>query len=361
MNPRTTLAALVAAALLVSVPAATAQVPTDVDVGGGSTNIKLTKKAAKALKKAKVKLRGAKGARNVKRGIRLAIVSGDMDPIDASPIDIEHNGTLTAKRGKKKVKVTAVNIEDGKLTATVGKRTITLAKLKGGNVVRQGFASTDVNRVKVNLTKRGAKALNKLGKGKKGFKKGAFGTANIDAELEEALIDPAGGGTTTLAIDPGTKATFDSENVDITATAPATQPNETTVVFPIIGGTIEVASLTGAGPLEGQIQHSGGLLFKDQDEPQNELPLSDLFFELDSTPAISVIFGAGRVDAAQIDASAATQTVSDGDVQWNGAVAQTNAASAAVLNASPPTGFGMSLPPGGGTPIGTTATVLKLR
>jgi hypothetical protein len=213
----------------------------------------------------------------------------------------------------------------------------------------------------VNLTKAGAKALNKLGKGKKGFKKGAFGTAKIDAALDEALIDPNGGGTTTLTIDPGTKAEFDSENVDITAIAPATQPNETTIVFPIVGGTVDVASLSGTGSPTGQIQHSGGLLFKDQDPPQNELPLSDLFYELDSTPAISVIFGAGRVDAAQIDTSGAVKTVAGSTVQWNGAVAQTNAASAAVLNASPPTGFGMSLPPGGGTPIGSNATTFTLR
>ena len=360
LTPKTTLAALAAGALLVSVPAASAQAPTDVDVGGGTTTIKLSKKAAKRLKAAGAKLTGSKGAKKVKGGVRLTITGGEMDPVDASPLELDHKGTLTAKRGKARAKITGLTIDGSNLTATAGSKTITLGKLKGGTVSRQGFESTDVKGATVSLTKGGAKALNKLGKGKKAFKKGALGKATIDAQLDEALIDPAGGGSTVLRIDPSAAATFSAENVSISPIAPATAGGGgSTITFPIIGGTIDVASLSGTGPLTGQIQHSGGILFKDGDPPNNELPLGDLNFDMDTTPAISVIFGAGRVDAAELDVSAATKAVNGSSVTFNGSVARINAASAAVLNAPPPTGFGMSV--SSGDPIGSNAATFALK
>jgi hypothetical protein len=361
LTPRIILAAVAAGALLVSAPATMAQAPTEVDVGGGKTVIKLSKKAKNRLKAAGVKLVVSKGAKKAKGGFSVKITGGEMDPISAATADIEHRGTITAKLGRKKAKVSGLTLELGskdRITATAGSKTITLANLKGGSVARQGFTSTDVKGAKVALTKAGAKALNK-GLGVKGVKKGAFGTATVDAKLDQALIDPAAGGTTTLTVDPNTAATFASENISITPIAPATAPTAGTIVFPVIGGLVDVASLSGTGPLTGQIQHSGGILFRDADPPNNELPLTDLFFELDSTPAISVIFGAGRVDAADIDAAGAAKTVSGSSVQWNGSVAKTNAASTAVLNAPAPTGFGMTLQPG--TPIGTNATTLTLK
>ncbi len=132
---------------------------------GGSTTLgplKLPKK---------VKVSATGGATKSGKTVTLPITGGTFDPTNGVG-PVQDGGTITLKKGKKKVKLSSIVTTfgalgvGGSITATLsgkkGKKSAkstTLATIAGGTVGRAGFGGTLTNAV-AKLTKKGAKALN---------------------------------------------------------------------------------------------------------------------------------------------------------------------------------------------------------
>ena len=141
-----------------------------------------------------VKVKSPRGGATVsgkKKKVTLPIGNpgGSLDPTNGNG-KVEPGGTFVLKKGKKKVKVSAVQTTfaatngGGSIAAKLGKKASTLTDLRGGAVSRNGFGGK-VDGSNATVTKGGAKALNKaLGlKNKNRFKKGkSFGTASTITE-----------------------------------------------------------------------------------------------------------------------------------------------------------------------------------
>jgi hypothetical protein len=163
---------LTAAALLITASVALAGAD---PLKGGDTvlNLKLKKKL-----KVKVKSPAEGASISGKTTVTLPITGGSFDPNFGSG-PVENGGTFVLKRKKKKAKITEVRptygglYAGGTLSAKVNGKVVTLADLTGGTVSRAGFGGK-IDAAKANLTKAGAKALNKalgLKKKKKNGKK----------------------------------------------------------------------------------------------------------------------------------------------------------------------------------------------
>lgn len=324
---------MVVAALAVAAPPAMAQGEDTVTLEkGGATKLSLNKKTKGKLRKAGVTLSGKS----------FAITGGTIDPVDADPADIDHAGRLTvrfndeaaAKARKAHVeKVTLKNLNillgsNDALAAKIGGKTVTIAKLSGGTVARQGVESTDVNGITAKLTRAGAKALNKA-LGTKAFKRGMkLGKLSIDAQLAEALI--AATGMSELQISLSAAQKLQSQGISASAISPATQHAGTgglpKFAFPISGG------LAKTDLSEFSVFHTGGLLLK---KGSTEIPLLEPGIEVKTPPVLTVsIGGPSRLASGDLDLSAATKTPTATGFDYAGIVVKLNAAAAQILNAS---------------------------
>src|ERR1044072_8316673 len=92
--------------------------------------------------------------------VTLPVSGGSFDPLKGVG-DVDNAGTVTLKKGKKKVKLSAIATGfGGDLRAKVAAETRNLGTISGSALGRNGFGGS-VSGAKITLSKGGAKALNK--------------------------------------------------------------------------------------------------------------------------------------------------------------------------------------------------------
>ena len=208
------------------------------------------------------------------------------------------------------------------LTASVGGAEVPFLKLdlSGAAIGRQGAATT-IGGVRASLTREAAKALNTTFSVSL-FKGGTpVGTVAVKALPAEIAVN---GGATALALDPGTAAALTSLGVAVSPIGPASAAPDGSLRFPITGGTLRPAALTGS------IAHSGGIALTAGD---TRVELRKFVITLDDTPTLSAKLGGQRVDILTLDLSGLTVGEgTDGTLELGGVVGKLTAGAAEALN-----------------------------
>jgi hypothetical protein len=262
---------------------------------GGKTTITLNSGLLKKLKKSKAKVSGVSPA-TVSGGktVVLPIEAGKLSPEGAG--ELEHEGGIKIKAGKKSVSVTKLILttSSSSITAKVGAKTMKFATISGATASRNGFG-TNVSVSSLKLTSAAAKELNKkLGlpikaKKKKGKKKAVKAVpapfkANqvLGGSATETQPKTIGitGGSSTLAVDLGSAIKLGSINVELLPVPPTTVISEIPpiVQFPMGSG----GSISPDGK-QGSVRTSGGLLLKQEPEHipgETKMTLGNIWIEL---------------------------------------------------------------------------------
>jgi hypothetical protein len=152
------------------------------------------------------------------------------------------------------------------------------------------------------------------------------------------------GGTTTLALDPGTAAALTDAGIAVAPIGPA-RATSAGIVFPVTGGRLS------ADPLGGRIRHAGGLRLASDDAA---VRLRRFVIELDSSPNLTAKVGGSRVSILDLDLSQAELSVTGRRVAASGVIATLSADGAAALNQA----FGLQLEEG--LTIGTADVEVRL-
>jgi hypothetical protein len=292
-------------------------------LAGGATTLTLDAGFAKALADNGVAAAPvAPATANEDGSIAFPITGGSL----GETVDITHSGGLTFSAGTASLTATdyVVHAEGarGLLTATVGDAQVPFLKLDLSDATtgREGAATT-VGGVHASLTREAAKALNAT------FSVSLFrggtpvGTVAIKALPADIAVT---GGATSLALDPGTAAALTSLGVSVSPIGAATANEDGSIAFPITGGTLQPAALTGT------ISHSGGIALSSAD---TRVELRKFVITLDDTPTLSAKIGGQRVDILTLDLSGLTIAEGDdGTLELGGVVGKLTAGAAAALN-----------------------------
>jgi hypothetical protein len=222
-------AAAVLGATLVAVPAAEAQSAQGAQLAssGGKSTISLSKTASK-------------GATASATKVTLPISGGTVDPASFKGL-VSHNGKVTLKRGRRALGLTG-------LVVTVAQRSTIGATLKGqragvfsldtrdAKYVRTGVDGGTLSNVRVKLSEKYAKALNKALK-TKAYKKGQLlGTMSVTGKLAQALVQQ---GAAQLALNPAALQALASQGVSLAPVPPATLSGNALTV-PVSVGSIAI-------------------------------------------------------------------------------------------------------------------------
>jgi len=227
-------------------------------VKGGDTTLDLS------LGKVKVKAISP-ATREGKTLVHLPNTGGNLDPVSGVGTLDNGGGFRLKKKGRKKVKVTTIRTTfgpNGNVSARVGKKKVpSLAVVQGGTTTRDDFGAR-ISGAKATLTKKGAKALNKAFKKKKGKGKiksgkplGTLSTVTVPKTVE---VLPQG----SMVFEPNPSITLDKflpKGVNpangVAAVAPGVMHvgPSITFEFPITGGSL------GLGLNDGRLVTGGGL------------------------------------------------------------------------------------------------------
>ena len=228
--------------------------------GGGKVKLSFGKSFAKALKATKTRVRGTGGTVTKGRTATFTIRSGTGTLASPYSATLDLGGTLDFKRGKRTKRFKSLDevVSGSKGRFKSGKSTIFSEATKGKVAAESGFTGLDARKVRIKLTRSGARALNRKLRTKRFKRNMTAGTLRFDADRSVTF---QAGGNTRIAIDNGTAVKLGGCGVSLTAEAPATRttaPTSQTTPnvkfnFPVSGGV-----LTAKG-LEGAIQHSGGI------------------------------------------------------------------------------------------------------
>lgn len=258
----TTVAALaVALALTPGAQAATTLLPDDIDAlpragtaESGQVIVKLSGGANGKLKSAGASLKGA-GEVSVK-GSSISLLA---DPEAEAYIDpttmrgsVAIDGSLSIKGKKGTAKLSDLRFSPGlerAVTAKLGKKQITLGKLTGGSASFSKQADGLLKNAKLSIGSAGAKAVNKVTGG--GLSAGSFGTVTISVTTKEI---PLASGAATVKLDPTVMQLLKDNGYGVTAVAPATLVNESTITIPLTAGAFDPAELTGRLILDGTVK-----------------------------------------------------------------------------------------------------------
>jgi hypothetical protein len=330
-------AAALIAVLAVTAPAQAATVK----LAGGSTTLKLDRGTAEALAALGVSVAPLRPARASGGGVRFPVSGGAIDPATGAGT-IDHRGGLRLTAGDVRLRLLEPRISAGRvnrLSVRVGGRRIHAfsLSLRTADVTRRGLA-TRISGVRVLLSAKGAAALNRAF-GVDAFRKGLrIGTATVDAQPAEIAF---AGGSTSLALDPGTAAALASLGISVAPAAPALVNSDGSLGFPITGGKVAAKTLAGA------ITHSGGITLT---KGATSVTAADFTIETAPAPKLTAAVGSARLDLADLDLSAAKVEIAGRKVSVTGVTARLTQAAADALNQA----FGTSAFRGGLT-IGTAA------
>jgi hypothetical protein len=334
-------AALVALALAAPAGAAT------VNLDGGSTTLTLDSATARALKGLGVSVTPIGPTKAASKGVSFPVTGGTIDPATAAGT-ITHSGGLQLRAGSTRVRLTSFTIgvdRTPSISVKAGKARLTafslsLAKAK---VSRAGLG-TNVSRVAVRLTAKGAAALNKAF-GVKAFKRGLrIGTATVRTTPAQVAFT---GGATSLALDPGAAQALAALGISAAPAAPATANPDGSLAFPITGGKVDAKTLAGS------ITHGGGLTLS---RGATTVTVTDFTVETAPAPTLTALLGTTRFDLATLDLSAAKVATPGRTVTAGPVTAKLTKAAADALNqAFGTTAFADGLTIGAATVAGTAA------
>jgi hypothetical protein len=300
--------------------------PSGVALGGGATTLTLDRAVAGVLAENGVAVAPvAPASANADGSIAFPITGGTLGDGSAR---IDHSGGLTFSGGGASLTATDFSVRvdgaRGVLVAQVGGAAVPLLKLdlRDAAVGRAGAATT-ITGVQAALTKEAAAALNatfSVSLFTKGLKIGTVAVKALPAEIAVT------GGATSLALDPGAAAALQSLGVAASPIGPATAGDDGALQFPITGGTLQPAALTGS------ISHSGGILLA---KGSTKVALRKFEIVLDDTPTLSAKVGGDRVEILSLDLAGLTVTEGeDGTLVLGGVVGRLTAAAAGALNAA---------------------------
>ena len=169
-------------------------------------------------------------------------------------------------------------------------------------------------------------------------------------EQRRAATTPVSGGRTVLELDRGTAAALADAGISVKATGPAIGPAGSTVfAFPIVGGKVNKAQLSG------RIVHSGGLAFTGGGE---RLVVKRFVIDLRRGVLTAKVAGAGvRVPLLRLGTPTGGVQVAPGLLVLRGVNARLSAPAAGALNQTFDTDlFEAGLPIGKATVIARTGS-----
>lgn len=134
-------------------------------------------------------------------------------------------------------------------------------------------------------------------------------------------------GSTTVALDAGAGAALQSLGISVAPTKPA-YAGKKGIVFPVTLGIVDSETLAG------QIRHAGGLVFTKGD---TKVFLTRYFIDIDDTPSLSGLVGAGapgnaRADLFNLDLSNLKVDAGKGRIMLSGVTLKLTAGAADALN-----------------------------
>jgi Htaa len=154
------------------------------------------------------------------------------------------------------------------------------------------------------------------------------------------------GGTTTLALDPGTATALTKTlGIAVSPLKPA-RAGASGIAFPITSGRLNAKTLAGS------IGHSGGLRFA---KGNTVVKLRNFRIRIDDTPDLTAALGSKRVSILNLDLSKATVTKRHRHVTVAGVKATLTKTAADALNAAFKTNALAA-----GTPVGTATVKARL-
>jgi hypothetical protein len=315
--------AAVAGGLLLALAGAPAATAATADVAGGTTTLRLTSGAARALDSLGVAVTPLRPARAGRSGVSFPVSGGSVNPATGSGT-IRHRGGLRLRAGH-----TTVNLRDFVIRAgsanTISTR-VGSARLSAFRIdledarVRRNGIGTSVSGVKVTLSARGAAALNRAF-GVSAFQRGLrIGTATVRVRPGELAFT---GGSTSLALDPAAAQALTGLGVAVAPAAPASARDGGAIAFPITEGKVNARTLAG------EISHSGGLTFS---AGGTSVTVSDFVIDTAPTPKLTAELGGDRVDLLTLDLGDLEREVEGRTVTLSGVVVKLTAGAAAALN-----------------------------
>jgi hypothetical protein len=294
-----------------------------VALGGGATTLALDPAVGRVLADNGVSVAPVAPATAGADGIAFPITGGELGDGTAS---IAHSGGLTFSAGAASLTATDFDVRvdgaRGVLVATVGGAQVPLLKLdlRDAQIGRAGAATT-IGGIRASLTKEAAKALNATFSVSLFTRGLVIGTVSVKALPQQIAVT---GGATSLALDPTAAAALTSLGVSASPIAPASAGADGALSFPITGGTLQPAALTGS------IAHSGGIALT---KGSTRVALKKFVISLDGTPTLSAKVGGSRVDILSLDLSGLQVTEGDdGTLVLGGVVGRLTAAAADALN-----------------------------
>lgn len=250
-----------------------------VPVEDGQTNLHLNAATAGALTDLGVSVAPVGPA--TAKGLRVSfpIDGGRINPETAAGT-VDHEGGLAFSAGGTTVRVTdftvRTNVGSPFLTARVGNGTIRLLNLdlSDARVIRRGpgKVGTWVVRVQSTLTSQAAAALNAaFGSSLTGGI--PIGRVDIQSFPAQVVFD---GGSTTLALDPGTATALTGLGVTPSVIPPGTA-GPAGLSFPVTGGNLVT------GEVAGRVPHSGGIALT---AGSTRVELKNFVIDLNANPPV---------------------------------------------------------------------------
>jgi len=311
----------------------------------GDTRLRLDQKTGQTLRSLGIAVTPVKPSRVARGAVVFPITSGSVDPKLVDGALINHSGGLRLAKGATKVDLKNFRIRitssQATISAAVGttRATIINLDLAKAKTTRPAL-NLRIKNVGVKLNSTGASALNKAFR-TKAFKRGLkLGTAVVNAEFKQFIVES---GDTKLTLDSGTLGAITGAGFTPGIVAPATLSG-TVATFPIVKSEI-AANLT-----SGAIGHTGGLSFT---KAGSTTSVTDFDIKLSASPtlAASVNGALPKADILNLDLSDLRQTVAKRTLTLRGVVAKVNTTLANALG----------LPSADGATLGTAVVTANVR
>lgn len=283
--------ALAAVGALALAPAAGAKTE---PVGGGSTKLKLTSKAADYLDENKSKVKAVDPASSKKSGFNLPIKKGELDTKKVKG-QLKHDGALELKGPGGKVELTKFQAKfskSSKLSAKAPKKNTKLFDLDTENAkTKTKGTTTKINKVTGTLTSKGVAVFEDITEMELSDPEMTFIKVKVAAEPGDLPLDS---GDTSLTPDSSLGSKLSAAGITLGPSSPATQKGDV-VSFPVKSGDVGAGGGSGTVRLDGGIKLTRGGTTLDLTKPRINLAEGE----------ITMVIGGERVVVLEFDADAA--------------------------------------------------------
>ena len=263
-----------------------------------------------------------------RRSIVFPVTGGDVSPSGGTGF-ASHRGALILRRGSRTIAMRFPRLriarEDGTLTARVGGRRLTVARVGIADArVRRDGIDTLVQGVRLELTSTAAAAIGRA-LGVRGLRGGLLlGRATSAFVFREVVVN---GGGTTLTPDPAFTAALQGDGITLTPTG-RTEVRPDGLLFPIVSGSV------GRQTVVGRLRHVGGITLAKEGV---RLPIDRFNIDIEPGSDLTAVVGDARVKIADVDVSQAVAGPSGRTPRTflvRGLVFRLTASAASALNAA---------------------------